>query len=164
MSARSQDTTADGSNAASLLRQEFDTAFAAPAKTNSQRLESLLAIRIGPDPFALRLAQISGLYADQIIVPIPSPNPLLLGIVGLRGKLAPVYDLAGLLDYPSKPNSRWMVVAKALHPVALAFDGFEAHVHMEESALLSTNVHLAGALRPVINIPSLVEIIRESNS
>jgi purine-binding chemotaxis protein CheW len=92
----------------------------------SERLEGLLAIRVGADPYALRLSEIVGLHADVKIVPVPSPVAQLLGIVGLRGMMAPVYDLAALLGYPPAASPRWMVLAGASQSMGLAFDAFEA--------------------------------------
>ena len=72
---------------AAVLRRLFDDSFAAAATVESARLEGLLAIRLGSDPYALRLSEIAGLHAGVKIVPVPSANAQLLGIVtGLIGE------------------------------------------------------------------------------
>jgi purine-binding chemotaxis protein CheW len=166
---------------AAALRSSFDESFAAAAASKLERLESLLAIRVGGDPYALRLSQISGLYADRRIVAVPSPVLELLGIVGLRGTMLPVYDLAALLRYPPATSPRWMVLAGgSQQPIGFAFEGFDAHVQVAEASLVSDedraasavttrqhvrgNVRAAGALRLVIQIASVVETIRNNHS
>lgn len=148
-------------NRAAELRRAFDRAFAEAPPAGDARVEELLAIRIGADPFALRLAQVDGLFADREIVAVPSPVPELLGITALRGHLAPVYDLGALLGYSATPAPRWFVRARAT-PVGLAFGGFEAHVRVPASALAGADtVQLGGAVRPIIHIPSVIETIAE---
>lgn len=166
---------------AAALRRSFDESFAVAAASKLERLEGLLAIRVGGDPYALRLSQISGLYADRRIVAVPSPVVELLGIVGLRGTMLPVYDLAALLRYPPAASPRWMVLAGgSQQPVGFAFEGFDAHVQVPEASLVSDearaasavtarqhvrgNVRVAGALRLIIQIASVVETIRNTHS
>jgi purine-binding chemotaxis protein CheW len=165
---------------AAALRSAFDKSFAVSAASKLERLENLLAIRIGGDPYVLRLSRISGLYVDRRIVAVPSPVAQLLGIVALRGVMSPVYDLAALLGYPPVASPRWMVFAGGSQPVGLAFEGFEAHVQAPETSLLSAedgaanaamtrqhtrgSVRVAGALRLIVQIASVVETIRNNPS
>jgi chemotaxis signal transduction protein len=166
---------------AAALRRSFDESFAVAATSKLERLEGLLAIRVGGDPYALRLSQISGLYADRRIVGVPSPVVELLGIVRLRGSMLPVYDLAALLQYPPAASPRWMVVAGgSQQPIGFAFEGFDAHVQVAEASLVGDedraesavttrqhvrgNIRVAGALRLVIQIASVVETIRNNHS
>src|ERR1700675_3898235 len=107
---------------AATLRRHFDEAFAAPTSPIAEPLEDLLAIRVGSDPYALRLSEIAGLHVGVKIVPIPSPAAQLLGIVGIRGVMAPIYDLAALLGYPPAASPRWIALARAAQPVGFAFE------------------------------------------
>jgi chemotaxis signal transduction protein len=165
---------------AAALRSLFDESFTVAAVSTSERLEGLLAIRVGADPYVLCLSQIAGLYADRRVVAVPSPVAQLLGIVGLRGMMAPVYDLAALLHYTPAASPRWMVLASGPQPVGFAFESFEAHVQVARASLVNDeeqaasaittrqhvrgNVRVAGALRPIIHIASLVETIRNNHS
>jgi chemotaxis signal transduction protein len=165
---------------AAALRSAFDESFAVAAGSKLERLEGLLAIRVGGDPYVLRLSQITGLYADLKVVAVPSPVAQLLGIAGLRGMIFPVYDLAALLRYAPAPSPRWMVLAGGSQPVGLAFEGFDAHVQVPEASLISDedlaakatvtrqhvrgNVRVAGTLRLIIQITSVVETIRNNHS
>jgi chemotaxis signal transduction protein len=164
---------------AAALRRVFDDSFAAAAATKSARLEDLLAIRLGSDPYALRLSEIAGLHAGVKIVAVPSTRAQLLGIVGLRGIMAPVYDLAALLRYPPAANPRWMVLARMSQPVGFAFETLESHLQVPATALAyddgsanagaarqhtSGTVRAGGALRPIILMASVVELIGDENS
>jgi chemotaxis signal transduction protein len=162
---------------AAALRVQFDQRFAAPAASSAERFETLLAIRIGGDPYALRLSEIAGLHADRRIESVPSSAAQLLGIVGLRGRMAPVYDLAAILHYPPAANPRWMLLAGAPQPVGFAFETFEAPLQVPESSLvngadegvagsaarqhLRGMVRAAGALRPIIHLPSVLKSIKD---
>ena len=160
---------------ATALRRLFDASFAAPAASMSQRLEDLLAIRVGADPYALRTSEIAGLHVGVKIVPVPSPVAQLLGIAAIRGMMAPIYDLAALLRYPPAANPRWFIFARAPQPVGLAFETFESHLQASQSSLTADNrevggtvgpgqhlrgtVLAAGALRPIIHLASVLEMI-----
>ena len=122
---------------ATALRRLFDASFAAPAALISQRLEDLLAIRVGSDPYAFRTSEIARLHVGVKIVPVPSPVAQLLGIAAIRGMMAPIYDLAALLHYPPAANPRWFVFARAPQPVGLAFETFESHLQASQSSLAS---------------------------
>ena len=112
------------------------------------------------------------------IVAVPSANAQLLGIVGLRGVMAPVYDLAALLGYPRAANPRWMVLARMSQPVGFAFETFESHLQVPETSLANEeggvnagaagprrrHVRAAGALRPIIRMASVVELIGDKSS
>jgi purine-binding chemotaxis protein CheW len=164
---------------AAALRISFDEGFAAaPAASRSERLEDVLAIRVGGDPYALRLSEIAGLHCDLKIVPVPSSITQLLGIAGLRGMMAPVYDLAALLRYPPAARPSWLVIAGGAQPVGFAFETFEAHLRVSEESSENGEaqgggatrrqtrgtVRAAGALRPIIHMASVMEMIRDNNS
>jgi chemotaxis signal transduction protein len=165
---------------AATLRRNFDESFAAPEAARPERLEDFLAIRIGSDPYALRMSEIAGLHVGVKIVPVPSPATQLLGIVGIRGMMAPIYDLAALLRYPPAANSRWFVFARAPQPVGFAFEAFESHLQVSSASLANGNdddaasggtgqhvrgtVRGAGALRPIIQLASVLAMIGDKNS
>ena len=165
---------------AAALRRAFDESFAVAPASNREKLESLLAIRIGVDPYAIRLSEVAGLIADPRIVSVPSPMPQLMGIIGRRGVMVPVYDLAALLNYPAASSVRWMVLAGTTRLVGFAFESFESHVQVPAGPLgngdepaagvgaprgdMRGMIRAAGALRPVINMPSLLRRLRSDIS
>jgi chemotaxis signal transduction protein len=161
------------------LRRHFDESFAAAPASATQPLEDFLAIRVGSDPFVFRLSEIAGLHVGVKIVPVPSPAVQLLGIVGIRGVMAPIYDLAALLRYPLSVNSRWFVIARAPQPIGFAFEAFESHLLVSRASLtdggdedagtsatgpLRGMVRTAGALRPIIHLASMLEMIGDRHS
>lgn len=143
------------------LRRAFDRAFADPPATAVTRFEELLAIGLGDAPFALRLREVAGLFADKPITRVPSPIPELLGIAGFRGVAVPVYDLRALLGLGSAERPRWtlLVTAKgATAPgptVALAFERFDGLLRVAPGEAV-----LAGSTaRTIMTVSSVLQTI-----
>ena len=79
------------------MRADFDRGFAAARRVDIAAKHDLIAIRVGTEPFAIRLTEVSGLFADRKITRVPGSHNALLGIAGFRGALVPVYGLRALL-------------------------------------------------------------------
>lgn len=133
-------------NRARELREAFDRSFAEAPSEEASPFEDLLAIRIGDEPFAIRLIDIERLAADKTIAPLPSPVGELIGLSGFRGEIVPVYDLRLLLGYPARERTRWLVLLaqntshqKDANRLALAFDQFEAHVRVPPESIRSSD-------------------------
>lgn len=151
------------------LREGFDRSFAEPlAPVGADKLD-LLAIRVSGEPYVLRASEISAVQADRVVTPVPSQNGELLGIIGMRGSIVAVYDLAALLGCPSGDARRWFVVAKGT-PLAFAFDAFEGQVRVEQaetwkdegvSEPLGDLVHVLGVPRRRVSIQALVLALEE---
>ena len=154
------------------LREEFDRAFSRPAATAGAEVEAFLAVTIRRTPFALRLHDIAGLFADRPVTRLPSPFPDLLGMAGFRGAVVPVFDLGALLGYPPVASTRWLVVTDRANPAALAFDQFERIELLEPGSLragpvagsAATNhapqvVRTADGPRPLIDVASIMAVI-----
>jgi chemotaxis signal transduction protein len=165
---------ADAVNRARELRCAFDQTFAEVPPVVTQDVVNLLGIRVGGDPFAIRLGEVAGLFADRKIVPLPSPVPELLGVAGFRSGLIPIYSLRGFLGYPpaSEIPPRWLILAGSGHLVGLAFDQFEVHLRVRRSELrkiqggasrahIRETASLAEGLRAIVSIDSVVETIKE---
>jgi purine-binding chemotaxis protein CheW len=120
---------------AAELRRAFDRSFAEAPRSDVVRLEDLLEIRVGATPYAMRITEISGLFAGRTITPLPTTVPELLGITGFRGAVLPVYDLGALLGYPMEAKPRWLAIAAGM-PVGLAFERFERHVRIRRDAIV----------------------------
>ena len=157
------------------LRAEFDLSFALPHRPDSIKRESLLAIHIGRDPFALRLAEISGLFSDRKITPIPSPVAALMGVVSFRGAIMPVYNLQAYFDQPQAEQPRWLVIASAAS-IALAFHRFDGHARISPEDLLPREEHHRGGrfarefvrlqslMRPIVHLPTIIDAIRAQST
>jgi chemotaxis signal transduction protein len=157
------------------LRSAFDQARATPFSSNAEeQTESLLAVRVSQDAYAVRVAEISGLVTDKKIVAFPSPMSELLGVAGIRGALVPVYSLAALLGYGVDAGQlRWLALCGTEEPLALAFSAFEGYLQIPRAQLYSAEqkdvrrthvTHVAQAaesVRAVVSISLIKEAIRE---
>jgi purine-binding chemotaxis protein CheW len=147
------------------LRADFDRSFAEPARRHDTEHTELLAVRAGGRPYALRLAQTSGLFPDRPVTALPGPVPALLGIAGFGGAIVPVYDLAALLGHPLPDRPRWLVMAAGTPPLAFAFHQLDGHVRVPAESIITEAgerphgslrgmVPLAGGIRPIIDLPA----------
>jgi purine-binding chemotaxis protein CheW len=162
--------TAPIDGTAARLRRTFDETFAAPTAIVGTASEDLLGIRIGGDPYAVRLTEIAGLHADRTIVPAPSLAPELLGVAALRGQFVAIYDLGLFLGYRPGNTPRWFMIARGSNTVGLAFEVLEMHARVPQTShavagIESMREHLRGSVRigdsfrPVIHIASVIEAI-----
>lgn len=155
--------------AAAALRAAFDGSFAELQAADAASYTDLLAIRVGEHPYALRLSEVLAVHTDRKLVPVPGPRPELLGLVGLRGLVVPVYDLRQLLGYAAGPPPRWLAVARNGSPIAVAFEAFEAHLRVADSEVITAeagatalhsfargSIRTSSGPRPLIHLPSLI--------
>jgi chemotaxis signal transduction protein len=155
---------------AAELRLAFDRAYAEPARFDRTSKEDLLGVRIGAQAFAIRLSEISGLFADKKITPVPGSHAALRGIAGFRGVIVPVYDLQSLLGGAGAATARWLVIAAAA-PVALAFEKFEGQLRVSRDAILPQPslsqarsytrefVRTQDFAGPIMHLPSILDAI-----
>jgi chemotaxis signal transduction protein len=154
---------------AAELRREFDRSFAEAPFAGKSGNHDLLAIRLDQQHFALHLSDITGLFADKKITPVPGAAGFLLGIAGFRGVIAPVYDLQRLLGCPAVRDPRWLVMA-ASASVGFAFEAFDSQLRVPAAAitphqqddtqgLTSGVVRDAGILRPIIELSRALKAI-----
>jgi chemotaxis signal transduction protein len=152
------------------LRTAFDRGFAVPLRAEASAKLDLLGIRVGAEAYALRLSEISGLFADRKFTRVPASNGALVGIAGFRGALVPVYSLHTLLGHSGIQTPRWLVIAAAA-PIAIAFDTFEGHLRVSNDAILPRRSHGSNqgfapelvrtrdVIRPVIHLPSVIRAL-----
>lgn len=171
--AHPENATRQGLSAAQL-RHAFDQSFAQAPPPAAAATDDYLAIRLGADPHALRLAEIASLAPLDAPTPVPGPCPELLGLTGFRGRLVPVYDLRALLGHAAPALPRWRVIALAW-PVALGFDDFEGHLRLPRQAVAAVQgqaqapLHVREVLHtpeagagvwPIVSLESVLETIR----
>jgi chemotaxis signal transduction protein len=167
-------SASDIAGRAAELRLAFDRGFAEPVRPGAASREGLLAVRIDTQPFAIRLSEISGLFADKKITPVPGSHAALRGIAGFRGAIVPVYDLQLLLGHLTTPGTatpRWLVIAAAA-PVGLAFTAFDQQIRAARAAIMPqpSGAQARGYTRefvrtrkfagPLLHLPSVLEAIR----
>jgi len=160
------------------LRREFDLSFAQARHADAVAAQNLLAVRVGGDPYAIRVDEIAGLFVGRRVVPVPAAVDAMLGMAGFRGQVAPVYDLAALLGYARTAAQRWMVLVRGEHPLALAFDAFDAHLAVAPERIVPlaadaaaparpTRPHVGDAVRahdmvrPIVRLQSVVEDVQQ---
>lgn len=117
------------------LRLAFDRSFAQVASRAAASTEDLLAIRVGSAPYAIRLSEITGLFAGRKITRLPGGVAPLLGIAGFRGVILPVYDLHVLLGFPAVAAPRWLAIVSNA-ALAVAFETLEGHIRALSDALV----------------------------
>lgn len=152
------------------LRQAFDRSFAEAPTQRVAALHDLLDIRLGGTPYALRVSEIAGLFADVKITPVPTPVPELLGIAAFRGSILAVYDLHALIEGRVDARPRWVAIG-ARGPIGLAFDRFEGLLRVDEGAMVPQSaredavryvrevIRTDGVVRPIISIRSVMESV-----
>jgi purine-binding chemotaxis protein CheW len=162
---------ATGTGQAQALRDAFDSAFSLAPPTAGDPPEDLLAIRVGQTPYALRLSEITGLYANKPVTRLPGTPPELLGIAGFRGAIVAVYDLRVLLGAEATEPCRWLVLASPDSTVGFAFERFEGHLRVSRDAIathaggertrleVQETIQLANVVRPIVRVPALLEAI-----
>ncbi len=157
------------SGTAAALRSAFDRSFAEAQTLDGAPCENLLAITIAGRPYALRLSEVGSLYRDRKVVPVPSREPAILGIAAFRGTLAPVYDLAALLGCRAESAPRCLILTRDRAPVGLAFEALDGQRRVLRDGIsfpehdgtghVHGTVRIAGTVRPLIHIASVVEAI-----
>jgi purine-binding chemotaxis protein CheW len=158
--------------AAEALRQEFDATFARAFGDAELECDDLLAVLVGRRRYALRVAELGGVAAGRRVTPVPSGDAALLGLVGVRGDVVPVYDLARLMgEAPAVEPPRWLALSAGADPVALAFDELEGHLRLPRSALESAArghvthvIREEAGLRPVVDVPSVARAVRTGSA
>ncbi|HKQ71755.1 MAG TPA: chemotaxis protein CheW [Polyangiaceae bacterium] len=151
------------------LRAAFDQSFAI-ATAESAALDDFLTMRLSGDPYAIRLAEVGGLYRDKKIANGSAVMAGYLGIAGFRGQLVPVYDLAMLLGYAAAGRPRWLVLTSGSVALGLAFEQLDAYVRLPPSAVSTADeasdrsflrgaIRAAGTVRPIIQGSAILEVI-----
>jgi purine-binding chemotaxis protein CheW len=154
----------------SELRADFDAAFAQPARPERNEWVDLLAIRVGDVPYAVRVADLAGIYVDKAITAVPGSPAAVRGLAGFRGAVVVVYDLAVLLGGAGGAAGRWIAAAAADNQVAFAFTQFDGHVRVDSDAFAlgaddadgsraRETVHVSGVVRPIIRVSTLLDTI-----
>lgn len=123
-------------HSASDLRREFDASFAEPPPVIQHDPLDLLVISAGGEAFALGMSELGGVVQGRRLTPLPSPEPALLGLLGIRGTVVAAYDLASLLRLPRGATApRCFATARDAPRIAIAFDEVLAHRRIAPDAL-----------------------------
>jgi purine-binding chemotaxis protein CheW len=130
-------TSATLTERAAALRAQFARSFAEPQHLDLTPREDFLGIRLGDAPYALRLADIAGLFAGKKITRVPGPNAALYGIASFRGSILPVYNLTTVAGFPLADPPHWLALS-ASAPIAWGFSGFDGHLRCTDADLAAS--------------------------
>lgn len=119
---------------AEQLREAFDQSFTKAVVTDTARWLDFLQIRLDGRAHVLALDEVACLLPLTWVTPIPSPLPALIGVIGHKGDIVPVYDLRIVLGRSATVAPRWMVISRQPN-LALAFDAFDKHVRYQDEAV-----------------------------
>jgi chemotaxis signal transduction protein len=155
------------------LRAAFDAVFAEPPPAFAGQTDDFLTVEVGTDSYALRLAEMDGVHRAPRLTPLPGTPGLLLGVATVRGRVVPVFDLASLLGYGrGEVQPPAIVLCRGERPVGLALGMVGRHFRVPSAEVQARGlrdsgrahvhafVRAEGAVRPVIDIGSVLEAIR----
>jgi chemotaxis signal transduction protein len=157
------------------LRREFDAAFARAFVLEPDASEHLLLVRAGERQLAVRAREIAGIMRCPPSAALPSRNPALGGLVGVRGTLVAVYSVSALLgELSGRVASGWIVLCDVDRSAALSFDELAGYERVAVDEIRSPRQpnrggsasgieHLRGADRTVLSLPRLLERIRRDS-
>lgn len=112
-------------NRAEEIRRQFDEAFRVPNQGAREQVRDRLLLNLGQRSLSLPLNQVAEVLRSRAITPLPGSPPELLGLIGLRGSLVPVYRLADLMGEitPSQTSDLlWILVVPQPELVGLALE------------------------------------------
>jgi chemotaxis signal transduction protein len=160
---------------AAELRSEFDRSFARAYPTPPPPQQDLLAVRVADHDYMVSLDEVLSIHADRKVVPLPTLRPALLGLVGVRGSILPVYDLRQLLGYPKGTVApRWLISVRAPGPFTVAFERLDGHLRLPRAQLLAPTVSgtetafIRGSVttesgpRPLLDLAALFAVVTAS--
>lgn len=110
------------------LRDDFDRSFALPPPARDPDTVDILLVRVGDEPWALRLAEVAAVHVDLAIAAMPTDDAAFLGLVTVRNALVPVFDLAVLRGARGAASAgRWFVAPRGEIAMIFTVDGFDGH-------------------------------------
>lgn len=108
-------------------------------------------MRVGDSELCLDLSELSGVALMPRLLSLPGSRRDLLGVVAVRGRILPVFDLAALLGLTGAaglaPSMRWMALVD--DQLGFAFERLQAHI---DAPLLSLRDAAARYVRRVVSI------------
>lgn len=138
---------------AAELRKAFDDAFSRPIRPHAEVGDPFVGLRIGEVRLAVPLAEALGLARLPTVVHVPGAIPALMGLVGVRGELLPVYDAAGLIGLQTDGPPVWMLTCGQPERFGLVFEAVEGLLTIADADRLGEEAvdslglrHVSGAV------------------
>jgi purine-binding chemotaxis protein CheW len=85
----------------------------------------IVVFKIGDQEYGVKISDVQEIVRMLPIVPAPNVPPCVVGVINLRGKVIPVYDLRerfGLEDFPAPRQPRIMVLSISKRLVGIKVD------------------------------------------
>ena len=95
---------------------------------NQPASQQLVVFSLGSEQYALPIANVSEIIRATQPRNIASDNHWIRGVIGLRGRIIPIFDLAARLDLPGwqpAANGKIVIVDGATGPVGVMVDDVE---------------------------------------
>jgi len=73
-----------------------------PSPPAADTLLELLEFRLGPERYAVESRHVQEVQPLRELTPLPGTPPFVLGIVNVRGRILPVFDLKKFFDLPEQ--------------------------------------------------------------
>jgi purine-binding chemotaxis protein CheW len=90
--------------------------------------QQLVVFALGSEQYALPIASVSEIIRATPPRTVASDNTWIRGVIGLRGKIIPIFDLAARLGLPAEEplaNGKIVIVDGATGPVGVMVDNVE---------------------------------------
>jgi purine-binding chemotaxis protein CheW len=155
------------------LRRAFDESFSRPPHVQEAQPVLLLGVREGQARFAVPVEALAGVHPCGRIAALPGAPGASPALAGVRGRIYAVHRLAALLGGAGAEGpARWLLLARASEPIALAVEAIDAHLRADAAELRSLEGarpggHVAWVLRQgeerldVLSVPSLLAAIEQ---
>jgi purine-binding chemotaxis protein CheW len=132
-------------------------------------MSAYVRFRVAQEAYAISVLNVLEVAGLGEVTPVPGAPREILGVRNLRGKILPVIDLAALLGTRrSEPPGRLLVTESDGRRAGLAIDEvtevgeFADPAEEGESALLLGTMLEEGDLIGVLNLPAVIDALRDS--
>lgn len=103
----------------------------------------LVVFRVGPTGYGIGIDSVDEILLDLPVTPLPRSSRGVLGVIDVRGRVVPVFDLHGRFGADRRvpgPESRLVLVRLAEGPVALPVDAVDEVASVEASSVQPVEV------------------------
>lgn len=132
---------------------------------------TFLQFRAGPSVYGLAVTNVVEIIRVVAFTPVPDPAPDLLGMINLRGRIIPVFDLCRSLQTAVRPLSLRMyiviadvdgdavgvVVDDVLEVVTVTDDEFHGSRAMGGSNFTAGVARVGGEMLTILNLAPLLD-------
>lgn len=118
------------------LREAFDASFQIPVDTGGDDGLDALLVRAGDKRCAIPLAELAGIRRCPKPTPLPSEDPGLVGLVGVRGELVTVVTLSamhGKSVAACKPV--WLLLVAGANAIGLSCSTVEGYRRLNRAGI-----------------------------